>query len=217
MKNPDANVDHKALTLLLPWYVNGTLEDRELQQVETHLVSCPECNSEVRELREIAAAVGREQTVPLVPPAPIEAFLDSIDDVGAVSTKTWTPRRMTGALAAAAVILATITAGILYYAVQLNPADRLFNTVTDAPGSVAYVFNIGHADGSRDIAISAIEKVFDGVEFSDSDKGLKVIVSMSSATIRELEQVAATLREVDVVKSVEIVGVQLPLDRETQR
>ena len=47
------------------------------------------------------------------------------------------------------------------------------------------------------------------VEF---DNGYRVAVSMPSATIKELEVFSDSLRHIDGVQRVDIVGVQLPLE-----
>ena len=42
--------DHLQLSLLLPWFVNGTLEADEQQKVEAHLKMCLTCRRELRQL-----------------------------------------------------------------------------------------------------------------------------------------------------------------------
>nr|HRC86425.1 zf-HC2 domain-containing protein [Thermoanaerobaculia bacterium] len=39
--------DHGEIELLLPWYVNQTLDDTEIAWVESHLAECAECRAEV--------------------------------------------------------------------------------------------------------------------------------------------------------------------------
>ncbi len=39
--------DHHAVTLLLPWYVNGTLNEQEMASVEAHLLGCADCREAV--------------------------------------------------------------------------------------------------------------------------------------------------------------------------
>ncbi len=48
---------HQQILLLLPWYLNKSLEHDERQQVESHLRSCILCNRELLILRKLAAAV----------------------------------------------------------------------------------------------------------------------------------------------------------------
>lgn len=53
--NPNAVPSHPEI--LLPWYVNGTLDGEELRQVEEHLRSCLACRREVDELRQLRRRV----------------------------------------------------------------------------------------------------------------------------------------------------------------
>jgi anti-sigma factor RsiW len=47
---------HKVADVLLPWFVNGTLEGEELAFVQRHLGECLRCQHEVEWLRELHAA-----------------------------------------------------------------------------------------------------------------------------------------------------------------
>lgn len=47
---------HRIVDVLLPWFVNGTLEAEERELVERHLTHCKRCRREVEWLRELNAA-----------------------------------------------------------------------------------------------------------------------------------------------------------------
>jgi anti-sigma factor RsiW len=47
---------HRIVDVLLPWFVNGTLENEERALVERHLDDCQRCRREVEWLRELHAA-----------------------------------------------------------------------------------------------------------------------------------------------------------------
>ena len=47
---------HRVVDVLLPWFVNGTLESEERALVERHLDHCKRCRREVEWLRELHAA-----------------------------------------------------------------------------------------------------------------------------------------------------------------
>ena len=51
---------HQELFQLLPWYVNKTLQDPELKEVENHLSVCLICKREVIQLQKLAQAVIQE-------------------------------------------------------------------------------------------------------------------------------------------------------------
>lgn len=58
------NPAHRAAEVLLPWFVNGTLEGKELLLVEQHLKECARCQSEVDWLRELQAACASSDVAP---------------------------------------------------------------------------------------------------------------------------------------------------------
>ena len=47
---------HRVVDVLLPWFVNGTLESEERELVERHLADCKVCSREVEWLRELHSA-----------------------------------------------------------------------------------------------------------------------------------------------------------------
>ena len=47
---------HKVVDVLLPWFVNGTLDGDERELVEQHLGQCKRCQQEVQWLQELQAA-----------------------------------------------------------------------------------------------------------------------------------------------------------------
>ena len=55
---------HKVVDVLLPWFVNGTLEGDELALVQRHLGECPRCQQEVEWLRELHAACIAGEAMP---------------------------------------------------------------------------------------------------------------------------------------------------------
>jgi anti-sigma-K factor RskA len=52
---------HQQVQALLPWYVNGTLDEGEMAAVEAHLATCAEC----REDLAMDRAIGRQDTAAL--------------------------------------------------------------------------------------------------------------------------------------------------------
>jgi hypothetical protein len=55
---------HKVADVLLPWFVNGTLEKDELAFVQQHLSACARCQREVQWLRELRAACVEGEATP---------------------------------------------------------------------------------------------------------------------------------------------------------
>ena len=55
---------HKVADVLLPWFVNETLEGDELAFVERHVEGCARCQREVLWLREFHAACVAGEALP---------------------------------------------------------------------------------------------------------------------------------------------------------
>ena len=53
---------HQGTVELLPWYLNGTLEQEEAALVEQHLRGCAACRSDLEELRLLQAAFVEEES-----------------------------------------------------------------------------------------------------------------------------------------------------------
>ncbi len=53
----DDHNDHEQVTRLLPWFVNGSLDVREMQLVETHVNNCPACAKDLRENMRLSRAL----------------------------------------------------------------------------------------------------------------------------------------------------------------
>lgn len=56
---------HRRSELLLPWLVNGTLDDDERATVEQHMRECRRCQRELKLLRAVQAVYGDDAALPL--------------------------------------------------------------------------------------------------------------------------------------------------------
>src|SRR3954471_13782798 len=116
---------HQRVWELLPWYVNGSLAERERERVETHLAACLRCQGEERICRLMAGEVAKGGEVAPAPhPVQLQRMLARIEESEREekeSASPWrllaplrslvqaTPRPLRGALVAqAAVILLLI-------------------------------------------------------------------------------------------------------------
>jgi len=115
---------HRRVWELLPWYVNGSLGEREREQVEAHLAGCPACEAEARECRRTAESLSNAgEVAPSPHPAQLRRLLDRVEaeERGRpgklASLFQATPRPLRWALAAqAAAIL--LLAGTLAWSVR---------------------------------------------------------------------------------------------------
>ena len=49
-----AYVTHDSASMLLPWYINGSLDDEQRKMVDSHIAVCLTCRSELNTQRHIA-------------------------------------------------------------------------------------------------------------------------------------------------------------------
>ena len=71
---------HEELELLLPWYVNGTLEAAERAALDDHLAGCPRCRAELAREEGLAAALrAAEDVAPAPHPAQLARLLGRLD------------------------------------------------------------------------------------------------------------------------------------------
>lgn len=52
-----AKLSHEEVSLILPWYLNGTLDNHELDTVKRHLSECALCTREIAELNFIGSVI----------------------------------------------------------------------------------------------------------------------------------------------------------------
>lgn len=57
---------HRDTAELLPWLVNGTLDGRERERVESHVAQCLACRRELEAARALQAAVASEERDPAI-------------------------------------------------------------------------------------------------------------------------------------------------------
>ena len=129
-----AGFEHHRVSLLLPWWINGTLEERDQRMVEKHVGSCTICQEEYNLLR---ICLFDEATEPETTPdakgqlADVMKRIDLYEDAGKsggadnfaestvvnhVSTADslrWSNAKLTGMLSMVAVVLLLFTTVIL--------------------------------------------------------------------------------------------------------
>lgn len=150
---------HERVWGLLPWYVNGTLPQRERERVEAHLEACRQCREEERSCRRTAEVVqGAGEVAPTPHPVQLQRVLARIEEteraeqaprmsqIGrwrlAFPFRSWigaTPRPLRVALVAQAAIIILLAGVIVWQKLRSGPegvpAPAVYRTLSDAPAA----------------------------------------------------------------------------------
>lgn len=149
---------HDRIWSLLPWYVNGTLPQREQERVEAHLEVCRRCQEEERACRRTAETVqSAGEVAPTPHPVQLQRVLARIEEAEreertpqtprtprtlrrlAFPFRSWieaTPRPLRGALVAQVAIILLLAGVIVWQKLHSGPqgvpAPAVYRTLSDA-------------------------------------------------------------------------------------
>ena len=204
-------VDHDEIEGLLPWYVNGTLDEAERTRVQRHIGDCTECREGVEILEAVSRGVRNGSPAPLVPAPDKERLLAALDGAGQRNVRrTWPWIAMAATVAAVAVTVA--------WQIAPRPADEpvLFETATSlaADQAINYVLEVQFMP---DTNAESHRAFFESIGASDlavplSDRSYRVALGLGSVTLAELEQYAGRIESRPEVASARFVAVQLPVE-----
>ena len=204
---------HDAIDLLLPWYVNHTLEPAEHDRVTRHVNACAECRQSVSLLAEIQAAVVRNKATPIVPQPRIDELLDSISTDNPLRHLDRQQSRTF--FAAAAITLLLIATLLLINQEDRSGIPQRFETATSSQvgASMDYVLTIQFESGTSPADRDRVLQDIGARDVSGaSDEGsYRVIVQLSAASLEELDSYTGDLESLSEVRSVAVVALQLPV------
>jgi anti-sigma factor RsiW len=135
-------------------YVDGELTPAERTALEAHLAACGACRQTLEELRRVVA---RAQALDDRPPA-ADLWPGIAEHIGVVSLAARRARRRLSftvpQLAAAAVVLAFLSAGSVWLALRFRPLPPR------APGTTAVMSNVGMSplDARTAASVAALEQ-----------------------------------------------------------
>jgi CheY-like chemotaxis protein len=165
--------EHDEVSLLLPWYLNGSLEQHEIARIDRHLADCAACGSELRELTEVATAIAADTDEDLEDDLAARASFARLRP--SLRTKTysaptkvvrsgrlWRQTRARGGLAAfalAASVMLLLTPTLLQHGPQ--PGDGDYVTLANSKSANAgeqlqIVFAPELAQTQRDALLAAV-------------------------------------------------------------
>lgn len=209
MNELPAQSDHDRIGALLPWYINGTLQTDEHEQVRRHVDVCQDCRANLELMEHVQSRLYKETTVPIVPDAPVTEFLSSLDAARVA------PARRTLRWAIAASIAAFTLMSVAFMALRFGAPNQVFETATstNTPAVVNYVLTLHFTDGTthqdRDqifADISARE-----ITTSDQDNVYEILVQLDATTLEDVQSYADDIATRPEISTVEITAVQLPL------
>jgi hypothetical protein len=111
MRRGGASGEHREISELIPWYLNGTLDERQRARVDAHAASCAACRGELAGERKLYQAMAAEPGVEYMPAPSLKRLQAAIDDLEAgrpAPARAVEPRASVGwkGLAAASVLVA---------------------------------------------------------------------------------------------------------------
>lgn len=205
---------HEEISLLLPWYVNKTLQGAELAKVETHLQVCLLCRRELASLHKLAAAVQEEGAFDSAALASFSQLKSRIHQTAAFNPENPAPpvalaaHRKFGKVMprtvwamAAMVLLSLLLPGYLGISnIQIKDYRTLSNPEipsTDAKNTISLIF----ADGTQTAQINNILALVDGqIIAGPSAQGVyKVAIVGEVDSDGMLARVAALRNDVNVI------------------
>jgi hypothetical protein len=77
---------HPDISALLPWYVNGTIGERERRRVDAHLAECAHCREELTREQWVYRNMNAETPLEYIPAVSLNRLQARLDDIGLSET-----------------------------------------------------------------------------------------------------------------------------------
>jgi anti-sigma factor RsiW len=188
---PLTDEQHAEIAALLPWYVNGTLDDSGRHRLDRHLDTCATCRADLQLDLQIQRRVSSNPSVEFIPTTAslqrLNQALDALSQEAAEPSRTLRdlrPARRGGrpALFAAAAALIPLAVGIGVLGSNLwKPSDSRFlapyRTVTT--GEPHPADEVIRAVFAPNITISEMQSILD-------EAGLRIVAGPSAAAVYSL-------------------------------
>jgi len=130
--------EHRAVSALIPWYVNGTLGERDRQRVEAHLELCAHCQGDVAQERRVHEGMTADTAIEFMPAASLKRLqarieeLDTRASAGAQAERPDTVKSVRRPLPWLGLMAASIA--VMAVALSVLIADRWLQYRVRGPG-----------------------------------------------------------------------------------
>jgi len=138
--------EHEEITVLIPWYVNGTLGEHERQRLDAHLLLCANCRDALTQEQRVYRAVTAESAVEYMPAASLKRLQARLDGVVAAASADTppggTPEVPAGAKPGRRAMpwqgLMAASVAVIAVALSLLATDRWMQSRTPSPKAAYY-------------------------------------------------------------------------------
>lgn len=207
MTDEKQTINHAQAESLLPWLVNGTLDDEEQRQVTEHLDTCSDCRAAVEELSILRSRIRKEPATPLLPEPNVPGLMARLDSL----EKRRSPRLWASAAAVAAVVLS----GVFFATQNSGDGPATFRTATSSSQAdrVDYVLDVTFVEGSSLATHRNVLEKIDAnvVEQGSAGNSYRVTVRLAATSMDELDDYLRTVEAMDPVQTASVVAIQLPV------
>jgi len=80
--------EHREVSALLPWYVNGSIGEQDRQRVDAHLSACADCRNDLAQELRVYRGMTAEPAVEYMPAASLKRLQARLDGIGAAPGAT---------------------------------------------------------------------------------------------------------------------------------
>ena len=211
MNGQQSKPDHEAIDLLLPWYVNGTLNETERGQVERHLEACEECRENLDFLGRVEQVARHQEPLPLVPQPDEERLLERLAPNEAGIGRSGSLRL---SMAAAAVMVMVLAVTTLFVGLSHDTEPSRFETVISpsAETTMQYVVELRLTDGTSESQVDELLATIGDHTVLESIDDQTIRVHVQYGRFSDLQERIDSLRALPRVAAAEVVAVHVPVE-----
>ena len=213
MNDPKMKPVHDDVRGLLPWYLNGTLEEAEASLVRAHLEDCSECRADLAVHENMRVAVTQDEATPILPAVTANSLLDRLEHP---ALRPDSRLHLKKYAVAASILIAVLAATATVTKMTLPFAEnRTYQTATSTPESsrIGYVLRLQFEEGISPETMDQILAELGGLNIRrlENSEEYEMLVHLPNSSLDDLEGFASEAQSRAEVKSAEFVALQVPV------